>query len=71
MMNKMAARVLACELGSPSYGDSKLESEKLQEKDRHYQKSSHLLYVLLECFKWISMYFKAKNITNAYNFHSL
>ena len=29
------------------------------------------LYVLLECFKWISMYFKANNITNAYNFHSL
>ena len=29
------------------------------------------LYVLLECFKWISMYFKANNAINAYNIDSL
>ena len=28
-------------------------------------------YVLLECFKWISMYFKAKNAINPYNIDSL
>ena len=30
-----------------------------------------ILYVLLECFKWISMYFKANNAINAYNIDSL
>ena len=29
------------------------------------------LYVLLECFKWISMYFKASNAINPYNIDSL
>ena len=35
MTSKMAARVLQYKLGSPSYGDSKLEKlKKLQEEDR-------------------------------------
>ena len=34
MTSKMAARVLRYELGSPSYGNLKLEKEKLQEEDR-------------------------------------
>ena len=29
------------------------------------------LYVLLECFKWISTYFKANNAINPYNIDSL
>ena len=29
------------------------------------------LYVLLECFKWISTYFKANNAINSYNIDSL
>ena len=34
MTNKMAARVLTYELGSPSYGNSKLKLEKYKEDDR-------------------------------------
>ena len=34
MTSKMAARVLRYELGSLSYGNLKLEKEKLQEEDR-------------------------------------
>ena len=29
------------------------------------------LYVLLECFKWISTYFKVNNAINPYNIDSL
>ena len=55
-----------------------IEYVKLQFLQKNERGKAHItrnqvtfLYVLLECFKWISTYFKANNAINPYSIDSL